>query len=280
MAALKEIRRRIRVVGGIQQVTNAMKMVAAVKMQRAEARLNASRPYFTALAELAGRLAAAFPESIPRELSSRRPAGEEAIVVIGSDGGLCGSFNAVLFREVMAHIGKRNPRLVLIGRKARQFFSRKSVEPVAAYEKLEFPADASCARKLATELRSLCDALSLRSMSLAFQEFISPGVSRVRLEQWIPFIPDSERPGEIRCEPGTGQVLASVLPRAIAAHLHRALLESQCSEQATRMVAMDNATANAGELKEELVLVSNKFRQWSITKELLEITTGAEAIRN
>jgi F-type H+-transporting ATPase subunit gamma len=280
VAALKEVRRRIRVVGGIQQVTNAMKMVAAVKMRRVEGQLIAARPYCAVLYEVAGRLASAFPDSAPRGLTRQRPAGGEAIVVMGSDGGLCGSFNSTLFREVLACLKESKARLILIGRKAREFFSRKSIEAAATYEKLESPISVAQARMISEELCTLYDSMQLRSVTLAYQEFVSPGASRIKMEQWLPFLPGSEPAAEVRCEPDPGRVLESVLPRAIAASFRRALLESQASEQGTRMVAMDSATANAGELKEELTLVSNKIRQWNITKELLEITTGVEVLEN
>jgi len=283
MAAIKEVRRRIKAVRGIQQVTKAMKMVATVKMRRVQDRVVQARPYVDTLYEMAGRLAAA-GEGEMHPLLSARPegSGPEGIVIVGSDRGLCGAFNINLARHVMSQVQGTQPKLVLMGRKVKDIFRRQSFEVIRDYERLVFPMTWEEAERVARDLLSLYNFAGLSRIRLAYQRFVSPGVNRVTLAPWLPFkAPESAgKAAEIRCEPSVAAVLDSVLPRALTGQLYRALLESQASEQGARMVAMDNATTNAGELSGDLTLLANKLRQGGITKELLEITTGAEALRN
>jgi len=282
MAAIKDVRRRIKAVRGIQQVTKAMKMVATVKMRRVQDRVVQARPYVDALYEMAGRLAASGEGAIHPLLDVRpEGSGPEAIVVVGSDRGLCGAFNMNLCRHVIAKAQGTSPRMVLVGRKVKDIFRRQSFEVVRDYEKLVFPVTWEEAERVARDLLSLYNFAGLSRIRIAYQRFVSPGVSRVTLAPWLPFTAaESAAVAELRCEPSVSAVLDLVLPRALTGQLYRALLESQASEQGARMVAMENATTNAGELTSDLTLLANKLRQGGITKELLEITTGAEALKN
>ena len=296
MAALKEVRLRMKAVKGIQQVTNAMKMVATVKMRRVQDRLFQARPYTDALYEMAGRLGAAGEaagDDLHPLLAKSRSDGKEAVVVMGSDRGLCGAFNMNLCRHLLSAIEGTRPGLIPVGRKVRDLLSRQSAhrasyEILREYEKLPFPATWADAEKIARDLLSIYTFSGLSRMRLAYQRFVSPGISRMTLAPWIPFaMPLPPRTAaaagpaiELRCEPSVPAVLDLVLPRALTAQLYRALLESQASEQGARMVAMENATTNASELVGDLNLLANKLRQTGITKELLEITTGAEALGN
>ncbi len=281
MAAIKEVRQRIRAVRGIQQVTRAMKMVAAVKMRRVEDRVVRTRPYVSALEEIAGRLAAGFSVgSFPHPLGRMDPgAASQAMVVMSSDSGLCGAFNVSVFRRVMAEADPASCRLILVGRKARNFFARRRFEVIKCYEKLPFPARWDDAERMAREITAVCTYHPVSTVKIVYQQYVSPGISRPRTVQWLPFVAPAGRPTEVKCEPSAEEVLDLVVPRTLTARLHQALLESQASEQGARMVAMDNATNNATELAEDLTLLANKLRQWSITKELLEITTGVEAMK-
>jgi F-type H+-transporting ATPase subunit gamma len=281
VAAIKEVRHRIKAVRGIQQVTKAMKMVAVVKMRRVEGRLQKARPYAAALEEIAARALGVEEESAPE-----RTEGPEAIVVMGSDSGLCGGFNLNLFRHVLARIETGQTVFFTIGRKAKDYFSRQGVKIGDSYEKIGFPASWNEAEKIVSGIVSRYASLPLRSVRLAYQHYESPGVSRIVFEQWLPYALAPGRAGGegigklFRFEPGRREVIDRVVARAQVAQFSRALLESQASEQGARMVAMDNATSNANDLQEELTLLVNKLRQWNITRELLEITTGVEARKN
>lgn len=286
MAALKEVRQRIKAVRGIGQVTKAMKMVSTVKMRRIQDKLLQARPYVDTLYDIATRLSgvkgpggeAAHP------LLEPGPAGApEAVLIVGSDRGLCGSFNTALFRFVLAEIRPMTPKpvLFLAGRKTKEFFARQPFEVVKDFERLPFPAGWADAEHLSHVLLTAFHQLRLSRVRVAYQKFVSPGVSRPTLARWLPFeAPAGGDAGDVRCEPSVGEVLDSVLPNALKAQLQRALLESQASEQGARMVAMDNATTNASELARDLNLLANKLRQGGITKELLEISTGVEAMKN
>lgn len=285
MAALKEVRQRIKAVRGIEQVTKAMKMVATVKVKRVQDRLLQMRPYVDALYAMAGRLAAApsGTDGAPaHDLLTTGAGTGEAVVVIGSDRGLCGAFNTALARHVVHQTADPRPQLVVVGKKPKAIFARsRRFEVAKTYEAIPFPVDWNFAERMARELLTLSAFLSLGTIRIAYQRFVKPGISRPAIIPWLPFTPDKAAAtlvGPLNCEPSVHAVLDLVLPRALTAQLHRALLESQASEQGARMVAMENASTNAEELAGDLTLLSFKLRQSGITKELLEITTGAEAL--
>jgi len=287
MPGLKEVRLRVKAVKGIQQVTKAMKMVATVKLKRIQAQLGNARPYVDALYALAQRLAAASAgEGEPlHPLLAKATADQELIVVIGSDRGLCGGFNTGLFRYVLGQVKDSNPAIAVVGRKTRDFFARQRFEVEMTYERLTFPMPWAEAEKMANEILAHYTFRRHGRVRLAYQRFLRPGVSQPVLADWIPFTPSdvlaaTASSGELKCEPSIAAVLDLVLPRALTARLHRALQESQASEQGARMMAMDSATTNASDLQRDLTLLGNKLRQSGITNELLEITTGAEALKN
>ena len=283
MAAIKDVRQRIKAVRGIGQVTKAMKMVATVKMRRVQDKMLQSRAYTDTLYAMAARLVAAAGHEVSHPLLVEAPPGPEVLVVIGSDRGLCWSFNTGLLRYVLAQIrGQEDTvNIVAVGRKAREFWGRHRFNVVQSHERVGFPIAWAESEKIGGDLASLHSFMRLSRVRLAYQRFVSAGVSRPVIVPWLPFQqPESDRTAavELRCEPSVAAVLDLVLPRALTAQLHRALLEAQASEQGARMVAMDNATTNAEELTGDLTLLANKLRQTGITKELLEITTGAEAL--
>jgi len=287
MPGLKEVRLRVKAVKGIQQVTKAMKMVATVKLKRIQAQLGNARPYVDTLFALAQRLAAASAgEGEPLHPLLATPGdGQELIVVIGSDRGLCGGFNTGLFRHVLGQVRDTNPAVVVVGRKTKDFFARQRFAVELSYERLAFPMPWADAEKMANEILAHYTFRKHGRVRLAYQRFLRPGVSKPVLADWIPFTTPGATAagggsGELKCEPSIGAVLDLVLPRALTARLHRALLESQASEQGARMMAMDSATTNASDLQRDLTLLGNKLRQSGITNELLEITTGAEALKN
>ncbi|MEK7765037.1 MAG: FoF1 ATP synthase subunit gamma, partial [bacterium] len=207
------------------------------------------------------------------------------LILIGSDRGLCGSFNTALYRHVIAKTAEPRPALILVGRKPKAFFARtRRFEVTKTYENLPFPIDWATAETMTRDLVTVFSFMQLSRIEIAYQRFVKPGISRPAIIPWLPFSPPeggtAGGAATPNCEPSVAAVLELILPRALTAQLHRTLLESQASEQGARMVAMENAATNAEELSGDLTLLSNQLRQSGITKELLEITTGAEALRN
>jgi len=284
MAALKFVRLRIRSVSGIRQITKAMKMVATVKMKRVQDTLLAVRPYTDSIYEMAVRLSSGVSD-----MESANPylkpgsSGPEAVVVIGSDRGLCGSFNNNLFRFVDAQFHDRKVVIITVGKKAKDNYTRRGAEIAKVYEKLLFPFNWDEAKTMSRDLLTLFSFGGFSKVSLGYQQFISAGRVKPRVAAWLPFRAPVEKgkegSGPVSCEPSAARVLDAVLPRALAAQLYRSVLESQASEQSARMMAMENATNNATDLIHDLTLLANKLRQTGITKELLEITSGSEALK-
>lgn len=284
MAALKDVRLRIKAVGGIRQITKAMKMVATVKMKRVQDTLISVRPYTDSVYEMAVRLAASADDGAAASPYLRAgSSGPEAVLVIGSDRGLCGSFNNNLFRFVDAHFAGKNAAYILVGKKSRDYYKRRGKEITKIYEKLVFPFKWDAAEVVSRDMLSLFSFGGFSRVSIAYQQFISAGRMKPRIVAWLPFRPADAKgkagPSGVSCEPTTAQVLDAVLPRALAAQLYRAVLESQASEESARMIAMENATTNATDLIRNLTLLANRLRQTGITKELLEITSGSEALK-
>jgi len=284
MAALKDVRLRIKAVGGIRQITKAMKMVATVKMKRVQDTLVSVRPYTDSVYEMAVRLASSADEgALASPYLRPGSAGPEAVLIVGSDRGLCGSFNNNLFRFVDAHFSAGKIGYILVGKKARDYYTRRGREITKVYEKLVFPFNWEEAEKISRDMLSIFSFGGFSRVSIAYQQFISAGRVKPRIVSWLPFRAGDTKGGGgstgVSCEPTTAQVLDAVLPRALAAQLYRAVLESQASEQSARMMAMENATTNATDLIRNLTLLANRLRQTGITKELLEITSGSEALK-
>jgi F-type H+-transporting ATPase subunit gamma len=283
MATLRDIKRRIRSVKSTQQITKAMEMVAAAKLRRAQSRVLATRPYARAMDAMLENLSATAAE-VGHPLFTPRPVKRRLVVVIGADRGLCGSYNAGLFRSAETFL--RSPEggetsLYLIGRKARDYFKRRR------YPVLEVTTDIAAEALLATAL-AISNRLQQAFLSgevdavdLQYTQFVSVMTRRVVREPFLPIRP-KEGQGQVRnyiFEPNAEELLAELLPRYATTKLLQALAEAQASEQAARMVAMSSARKNAGELIDALVLRRNRLRQAIITKEIAEIVGGAEALK-
>jgi len=289
MAALQDIRRRIRSIESTQQITKAMKMVAASKLKRSEATLRAFRPYADAYEEAMGRLALQLQE-LRHPLLARSPEpvlrGRVGLVAISSDRGLCGGFNTNLNQRTLAFL-KDHPEaefeLIVVGRKGRDFL-RKRGRPISRQfinqlGQLDYPL----AEQITRELLQLRKEKGLDSVQLLYSEYRSALAQRVIVEQLLPLSPprmrDDSRHLPYLFEPNGEEALEAVLIKSLVIKLYRALLESVTSEYGARMTAMDNATENAGELIESLRLALNRARQAIITKEISEIMGGAEALK-
>jgi F-type H+-transporting ATPase subunit gamma len=295
MPSLKDIRGRIGSVRNIAQITRAMEMVAASRMKRAQDAILAARPYADELEDALGRVAGAagLTEDVD-PLLARRPVRRAAIIVITTDRGLAGSLNANSTRAVLrwvadrasAHNGDRPVEVeaITVGRKGRDALRRAGV-PIAAHfaqlgDRPSF-ADVTPLARLVTE-----DFLSGRydEIDIAYSTFVSTLSQRPEIDTILPVVrpemADSaeQTNDEYLFEPSPEAVLSRLLPHYVAIGIYRAVLENNASEQSARMIAMRNSTDNANELIDDLTLVYNKTRQATITREMIEIASGAEAL--
>jgi len=287
MATLQDIRRRIRSVQSTQKITRAMKFVAAAKLRRAQERIVEARPYAIKMAELVQVLGRGLGED-KHPLLARREAVRPLYVVVTADKGLCGAFNSNVIRRALDLLRGRPAdamALVAVGRKSRDFFRRRPwplrVERVGLLDRLTFEQ----ARELAQELIQAFLAAEVDEVWLVFNEFRSVAVQKVVVERLLPIEPPAaeeagEGPGvEYLYEPDPATILGALLPRHVEVQVYRALLESAAGEHGARMTAMEAATKNADEMIGQLTMQYNKARQERITKELLDIVGGAEALR-
>ncbi|MEW6338439.1 MAG: ATP synthase F1 subunit gamma [Acidobacteriota bacterium] len=284
MANTQALRRRIRSVKSTQQITKAMKMVAAAKLRRAQGRIVEARPYADALEGVLRSLASRVPAH-RHPLLDEREERRVTLVVITGDKGLCGAFNSNVLREAstLMRSGRwQQVDLVLIGRKATDFFKHRGVTPVAVYP--ELMANVSTEGTIAAA-RDMADRFSKRdtdSIYLLSNRFRSIMQQKVVLHRLLPVerarLSGGERLAGYIFEPTPAALLDHLLPRYVEFELLRAVLSSQAAEHAARMTAMGAATKNAGEMIDKLTLTYNRVRQASITKELIEIVSGAQAL--
>jgi F-type H+-transporting ATPase subunit gamma len=290
MATLRDIRRRIRSVESTQKITRAMKLVAAAKLRRAQERIVSARPYAVKMAELLSSLVRR-AEGEAHPLLVRRPAARKRLVIITADKGLCGAFNSNILRASLAFLreqGEASVTLVVVGKKARDFYRRRQYEikseMLGFFDRLAY----SHAQELAGGLMQEYLSGEVDEVHLIYNEFRSVAVQRVKREQLLP-IESAEagegqgRPegaaGDYIYEPSPEAILAALLPRHVTTQVYRALMESVAGEYGARMTAMEAATKNAKEMISVLSIQYNKARQERITKELLDIVGGAEALR-
>jgi F-type H+-transporting ATPase subunit gamma len=291
MATLKELRLRIRSVRSTQKITSAMKMVAASRLRRAQERAEAARPYAQRMERMLGSLAASL-QGMPNAPPLLAGTGKDAthlIVVATSDRGLAGGFNATILRDARRLIREltangKSVRLLTIGRKGRDALRRDHARlivdslidigrPVLTFES---------ARDIAERLVARFGAGEFDGCTIVYNRFKSAMTQVVTRQALIPFAPPQistpASAGVYEFEPDEEEILAELLPRNLAVQIYTALLENVASEQGARMTAMDNATRNAGDMIDALNTTYNRSRQASITKELIEIISGAEAL--
>ncbi len=294
MPNLKDLRVRIDSVKSTQKITSAMKMVAAAKLRRAQEQAEAARPYAERMEGLVGSLAAtlASAESAPELLAGRGEERIHLVAVMTSDRGLCGAFNSSIAREARRLIAGlrddgREPRILCVGRKGwgqlRREFPGEIVDVIEDVGRRG--ADFADAEAIAGRVQAMFEAGECDACTLVYNRFRS-AISQVPTRQrLIPFAA-ADGGGEARAggdavheyEPDEIAILEALLPRNLRVQVFRALLENNASEQGARMTAMDNATRNAGEMIDSLTLNYNRTRQAYITKELIEIISGAEAL--
>ncbi|MCB0261773.1 MAG: ATP synthase F1 subunit gamma [Calditrichaeota bacterium] len=285
MATLREIKTRIKSVKNTQQITKAMKMVAAAKMRRAQDRMFSARPYAEKIRDLIQNLTASV-ENPQLELLKSRPVQNVTLVVITSDRGLCGSFNTnVIKKAVMEADAHRdlNLSIVTLGKKGYDFFRKRGYNivdrKVDFYNDLQF----AHANEIANSLIKRFITGETDAVKIIYNEFKSVARQNLVVDKLLPISLEdfeTQQTGDYIYEPDQAAILEALLPRHIRTQVWRALLESFASEQAARMIAMENATDNANEIIRQLTLQYNKARQAAITKEILEIVGGAEALKS
>ncbi|HEY0872900.1 MAG TPA: ATP synthase F1 subunit gamma [Vicinamibacterales bacterium] len=291
MPSLLDIRRRIRAVKSTQQITKAMKMVAASKLRRAQERTQQARPFATQMLRVLNSLATRVDPSTHPLLDERtKPlaAGRTLLIVITGDRGLAGSFNANVIKSAGQFITdspERQVALGLVGRRGRDFFLRRGFdvhyEQINLFQALKYDHAKSIAR-------SAMDAFlegQVDSVYMVYNEFKSVMVQRVVVERLLPIARLDIQPAEgtgptadYLYEPGPAQLLTNLIPTHVEVQVFRALLESNAAFYAAQMTAMDAATRNSGEMIESLTLYMNKVRQAAITREIIEVVSGAQAL--
>jgi F-type H+-transporting ATPase subunit gamma len=280
-----DLKRRIRSVKNTQQITRAMKFVAAARLRRAQEKAVSTRPYARALARVVHSAAARAPEA-DHALLERRPEERILLIVVSGERGLCGAFNANVIRRAIEFLRQRREakelEVITLGRKGRDAMRKQPWKIVAEHVDVTSKANFSRAAEIAYEAMARYEAKEVDAVYIVFNEFKSVMTQLLTLEKLLPIEPapaDGESTGSVPVEylyeQPAAQLFARLLPRYVEAQVYRALAESSASEHAARMTAMDSATNNARELIDKLTLYMNKVRQAAITKEIIEVVSGA-----
>jgi len=287
MASLQNLRRKIGSIKNTQKITKAMKMVAAAKLKRAQDRILAARPYAKKMAVVLGSLASRANRAHHPLLRKSAKVTRIELLVVTSDRGLCGAFNANIVRKAVEFVGEKQAEgyavaVSLIGRKARDFFRRRPwsrrQEWVGVFDRLSYEHALDIGGDIIQQFRQG----TFDELYIVYNEFKSAIQQRVVVEKLLPIEslePEEALGGGYLFEPDEEELLKILLPKHIEIQTFHALLESSAAELGARMAAMDGATRNAGDLIKRLTLYYNKTRQAAITKELMDIVGGAEALR-
>jgi len=295
MATLRDIRRRIAGVKSTQKITKAMKMVAAAKLRRAQESILQARPYARKMAEMLRHLSGKVDVTNYPALA-QRPVENVAVVVVTADRGLCGAFNTNIIRAAVNHIDTHykelyaagKVKLFCVGRKGADFFGKRNYEILFKQTGIFNSLNFGNARAIVKEIVDGYSAGKFDKVVLVYNEFKNAAQQRIAMELFLPIPPETvEKGGEKKphslvdyiYEPSCDQIVSALVPKHLNFQMWRVLLESNAAEQGARMTAMENASTNAKEMISTLELSYNKARQASITKELLEIVSGAEALK-
>jgi len=292
MPSLIDLRRRIRAVKNTQQITKAMKMVAASKLRRAQERITNARPYAVQMQRVLSSVAGRVDTSVHPLLTTREvgPDSRTLVIVVSADKGLCGSFNTNIIKATSTYVLESSQpcELGLVGRKGRDYFVRRgfqvAFEQVGIFQKLRFEDG----RQIAQTATEAFVSGKVDRVILVFNEFKSVISQRVVIDQLLPIprteIEDASAPVDSGAqvdylyEPSPQGIFDQLLPRYVEVQIYRALLESNAAFYAAQMTAMDTATKNSAEMIGSLTLYMNKVRQAAITREIIEVVSGAEAL--
>jgi F-type H+-transporting ATPase subunit gamma len=291
MASLLDMRRRIKSVKNTQQITKAMKMVAAAKLKRATDRVTAARPFAQKMSQVLGNLSANVGDDFESPLLTTRGDEKYLVVLVSADKGLCGGFNTNLMKATQnflkANAGK-SAEMIPVGRKGRDFFKRRQMVLLEEYVGLTGSGQVvhSDAIEIAQKITKIfVEDETIDKVFLVFTEFKTVLSQEIKAEQLLPIpralIAETETgnaaQAEYIYEQPAAEIFGKLLPKQVETQIYRAMLESVASEQGARMTAMDSASKNAGELIDTLTLNMNRIRQAAITKEIIEVVSGASA---
>src|SRR5688572_19083890 len=293
MPSLKEVKNRIGSVVSTQQITKAMKMVAAAKLRRSQDRIQQMRPFAKKLSAILQNLSSAQTSDAGDNWYSKvREEKNILIVAVSSDRGLCGSFNSNVFKGVLKLINdkyegqfkKGNVTILPIGKKALEFFTKRKTTVVSDYSTVLTSISFENVSKAAEFMMSAFQTGKYDKIEIVYNEFKNVATQILRAEQFLPVLPPKaeENVAEIDYiyQPNREEIVTGLIPKSLKVQLFKAVLDSNAAENGARMTAMDKATENAGELLKELRLTYNRSRQAAITKEILEIVGGAEALKS
>nr|WP_293839085.1 ATP synthase F1 subunit gamma [uncultured Arsenicibacter sp.] len=294
MASLKEVRNRISSVNSTQQITKAMKMVAAAKLRRAQDNIIQMRPYARKLSEMLGTVSAGAELAGDSPYKQVRSVERVLLIVVTSDRGLCGAFNANVVKAAMARINEAysdqarrgQVEILAIGKKGAEAFARRGFKVNTTYVETFTKLSFNAVRAAAEEVMTAFGKGQFDVVELVYNEFKNVATQIIRTEQMLPIVSTpadtTTKASNVNYifEPSEEEIIAELIPKTLKIQLYKAVLESNASEHGARMTAMDKATENAGDLLRELKLVYNRTRQAAITKEILEIVGGAEALAN
>ena len=291
MASLLDMRRRIKSVKNTQQITKAMKMVAAAKLKRATDRVTAARPFAQKMSQVLGNLSANVGDDFASPLLAERGDEKYLIVLVSADKGLCGGFNTNLMKATQNFLktnAGKSAEMISVGRKGRDFFKRRQMLLLEEYVGLTGSGQVvhSDSVEIAQKIiKVFVEDKSIDKVFLVFTEFKTVLSQEIKAEQLLP-IPrtqideaetQSAAQAEYIYEQPAAEIFGKLLPKQVETQIYRAMLESVASEQGARMTAMDSASKNAGELIDSLTLNMNRIRQAAITKEIIEVVSGAAA---
>ncbi|MEY3412943.1 MAG: synthase subunit gamma [Bacteroidota bacterium] len=291
MPSLKEVRNRIVSVNSTQQITKAMKMVAAAKLRRAQDAITQLRPYSQKLSGIISNVSSQSDEGFDNPFAEQRQVNNVLIVVITSDRGLCGAFNTNICKAVTnlltesyaTQLAAGNVTLLAVGKKGNDYFTKRGLNVDARFVTQFSDLSFDKVKLIAEEVMTDFSAGKFDKVELVFNEFRNVALQIIRTEQFLPIVAtentnDSKAEVNSIFEPSKVEILSELLPKSLKIQFYKSLLESNASEHGARMSAMDKATENAGELLKALKLSYNRSRQAAITNEILEIVGGAEAL--
>lgn len=293
MPSLKEVKTRIGSVVSTQQITKAMKMVAAAKLRRSQDRIFQMRPFAKKLSYIFQNLSAAQAgEAGDNWYSKIREEKKILIVAVSSDRGLCGSFNSNIFKGVLKLINDKyenqlnsgNVTILPIGKKVFEYFTKRKMNVVSDYATILSNISFEKVSEAATFIMENYRTGKFDKVEIVYNEFKNVATQILRTEQFLPVLPpvSDKKVAEVDYiyQPNQQEIVAGLIPKSLKVQLYKAVLDSNAAENGARMTAMDKATENAGDLLKELRLTYNRSRQAAITKEILEIVGGAEALKS
>ena len=286
MSGLKEIRNRISSVSSTMQITNAMKMVSAAKLKKAQDSITATLPYSNKLSDLVKNISASIDSVDSNPLFVKREVKSALIIVITSNKGLCGGFNSNIIKEVYnvsSQYGTKKPDLITIGKKGNDILKKK-FNVISSHNDLYDDFSYSNVRLIANDIMGLYTEEKYDEVILVYNHFKNAATQIITKEQFLPIAENSDEDlsiqGDYIFEPNREKILNELIPKTLSIQLFKSISDSIAGEHGARMTAMHKATDNASELRDQLKLTYNKARQTAITNEILEIVGGAEALNS